>query len=354
MYHRLVGRTLLVSLAVLAHVALGVGRLGSAEMMDRLERFQVLATTRLTLAEVTDPERASEAYREIYALLDDEVVDNLASGGVFAAPAFLQDRLDAFADAWGGASLRIVRLGRLTIGAFQVSEGAGGSSVRVYGTPRGEAQLLAASQREGRPSIHVLPSAGGDPQFLVVWEGLLNGRGTRALRIDLVRQRGDHIGLTWSTAELFPDGLMARDYRVRGSEIRIRYELHYPGWIPGCEPQTEQEDVFRLAADAGAFLRVSRQQHDAWHAALHRSVAGLLHALAAGDQAVLVDLVPDAQLRQRLPARLQWQLACDAPDGTNPAVVSVAAAAEDLRPWALTFRRTGSQWHLTAASPVLQ
>lgn len=346
-------RTSLVSLAILAHGVLVAAPGRATDAPDRLERFRTLAATRLTLAEVTDPERAAEAYREVYALLDDEIVENLASGAIFAAPAFLQYRLDAFAEAWGGASLRIARMGGLTVGAFQVSEGAGSSSVRVYGAPRGEAQLITAMHREGRPSIHGLPPAAGGVQFLVVWEGLLTGRGTRALRLDLVRQRGDQVAVVWSTAELFPDGLMAREYRVRGGQVRIRYELHYPGWIPGCAQQTEQEDVFRLAPEASAFVRVARRQFNAWHLALHRSVAGLLDALAASDPAALAALVPNAPLRQKLPARLERELACDAPDAPNPAMVSVAVSAGDL-PWALMFHRSGGQWRLTAATPVLQ
>jgi hypothetical protein len=34
--------------------------------------------------------------------------------------------------------------------------------------------------------------------------------------------------------------------------------------------------------------------------------------------------------------------------------VSIAATAADRRPWALTFRRSGARWRLTAAAPVLQ
>jgi hypothetical protein len=65
---------------------------------DRLERFRSLATARLAAAQLTD-ETASEAYREIYSLLDDEIVESLSSGGVFASTEFLQDRLDAFTEA---------------------------------------------------------------------------------------------------------------------------------------------------------------------------------------------------------------------------------------------------------------
>ena len=69
---------------------------------DRLERFRELARTRLGLAELVDPENPAEAYRDIYALLDEEIVESLASGGVFASVEFLQDRLDAFGEAWVG------------------------------------------------------------------------------------------------------------------------------------------------------------------------------------------------------------------------------------------------------------
>jgi len=96
--------------------------LGAQNPSDRLDRFRALAAARLSLAELVDAERAAEAYREIYALLDDEVVDSLASGGVFAAPAFLQDRLDGFAEAWGGACLRLHPVGGWPIGTSQLSE----------------------------------------------------------------------------------------------------------------------------------------------------------------------------------------------------------------------------------------
>jgi hypothetical protein len=319
---------------------------------DRLERFRDLARTRLGLAELVDPENPAEAYRDIYALLDEEIVESLASGGVFASLEFLQDRLDAFGEAWGGAHIRLMRIGRVLVGAFKLTDGAAGNSVRVYGRLRDEAALLATMYREGRPALHLLPAGGEGPQFIAAWEGAPSGRGTRELRIDLVRTHDDGVRIAWSTAPLFPDGLYARSYTVRPPDIRVRYELHYPGWTPGCDGQTEQEDVYRVVPGPAIVTRVSRQQHNAWHRDLHVTVSSLFSALAAGDDTALAGVVPDRELRARLPA-LSAEPACDAADSARE-TVSIAATGPERRPWSLTFRRAGARWRLTGASPVLQ
>jgi hypothetical protein len=156
--------------------------------------------------------------------------------------------------------------------------------------------------------------------------------------------------VVWSTASLLGEGLRARSWSVRGADLRIRYELRYPGWAPGCEGQTEVEDVYRLLGPAG-ITRVSRREHDAWHRDLHAAVQRLTEALAARDETALATLVPDRGLRGRLPSALRPEPSCDAREGAE--AVSVAAVA-DRRPWALTFRQAGARWRLTAASPVLQ
>jgi hypothetical protein len=343
----LVVAALLVTLAGTTMPAASRARNGGAA--DRLERFRELASSRLALGDLApDP---AEAYRDIYALLDDEIVESLASGGVFASPEFLQDRLDAFGDAWGGAQFRLTRLGRLVVGAFRLTEGGGGNSVRVYGPLRDEAALLATLYRDGRPSVTPL-TAPGEPQFIATWEGVPSGRGTRPLRVDLVRAEADGVRVTWSTATLFPEGLHARAWIVRGGEVRLRYELHYPGWTPGCDGQTEQEDLYRLAPGQGMLTRVSRLQHNAWHREMHTAVARLFSALAERDEPALAAVVPDAALRARLPALLP-DPACDAADNPRESV-SIAATTADRQPWSLMFRRTGVRWHLAGATPVLQ
>src|SRR5262245_30679886 len=229
------------------------------------------------------------------------MVESLASGGVFASSEFLQDRLDAFGDAWGGAQFRLTRVGRLVVGAFRLTDIGSGNSVRVYGPLRDETALLATLYRDGRPSV--TPIAGpGEPQFLATWEGSASGRGTRPLRVDLVRAYADAVRVTWSTATLFPEGLFARAWLVRAGEVRLRYELHYPGWTPGCEGQTEQEDVYRLAPDGTTFARANRQQFNVWHRDLRQSVSRFFAAIEGGDRGAIATLVPDARLRERLPS----------------------------------------------------
>jgi hypothetical protein len=323
---------------------------GAADRGDRLDRFRELAASRLGLAQL-DVDTPTDAYREIYALLDDEIVESLASGGPFASREFLQDRLDSFAEAWGGATLRVVRAGGLLVGAFVLDERSAANSVRVYGKLGGDSPaLLTAFYREGRPTVHGLPS-GRDGSFVVAWEGSASGWGSRPLRVEVLRREGDGVRVAWSTADLFTDGLHARSWSVRGADVRIRYEVRYPGWTPGCDHQTEQEDVYRVTA--AAVVRIARQEVEGWHRDLHATVARLTSALAAGDQATLMALVPDRALRGRLPATLQPEPACDARDGGPGDGVSVAVVAE-RRPWSLTFRRLGGRWRLTGAAPVLQ
>jgi hypothetical protein len=333
-------------------VLAATGRVVAADRTDRLDRFRELATSRLGLAQIVEVDAPADAFREIYAVLDDEIVDSLASGGPFASVAFLQDRLDTFAEAWGGASLRVVRAGALLIGAFVLDERTAGNSVRVYGRLGADGPaMLGALYREGRPSVSVLPGS-SDGVVVVSWEGAPSGWGTRPLRIDVLRREGDEIRLAWSTADLFAGGLRARSWSVRGAEVRIRYEVRYPGWAPGCEGQTEQEDVYRVAA-AGV-TRAARRPIEPWHRELHATVQRLTSALAERDEGTVTALVPDRGLRGRLPSGLRTEPACDARVGDAGEAISVAAVAEDQRPWALTFRRQAAGWRLTGASPVLQ
>ena len=339
----------LVGLALLGATTLAHARLDAAGPADRLDQFRQLARSH------GSADGSLDTYRDMYALLDEEIVESLGTGGLYASPAFLQDRLDAFGEAWGATTVDVLRVGRLVVGAFQMSDAPGANTVRVYGKLGGEAALLTTLSREGRPTVYPWASGPrGAAQFVTAWEGPASGQGLRPLRLDLIRQEGDGVRVVWSTTDLFPDGLMARAYVVRGDEIRVRYELRYPGWTPGCEGQTESEDLFRASPETGSLVRKSGRPLNGWHRELRATVAELFAALAAKDEASLVRLVPDAQLRRRLPAMLRPEAACDATDGgAEPRTASIAATAGHT-PWALTFQRGGSRWRLAAAAPVLE
>lgn len=340
--------------AVLAASCLGAAASGSAgPVPDRLERFRALVSDRLSTAQIVDATASAEAYREAYAVLDEEIVESLGSGGVFASTAFLQDRLDAFSDAWGGAAVRVVRLGQLTVGVFQLGESANAASVRVYGTLRDEPALLSVLAREGRPTLHPLPAGpNGSVQFLVAWDGAQTARGGRPLRLDVARQRADGVHVVWSTADVYPDGLVARGYALRGNELRVRYELRYPGWVPGCEGQTEQEDLYRFTAPTGTYAKVSQRQFEPWHRELHAAAARLFTAVAAQDRATIAALVPDPRVRERLPAGLTAEPVCDAGSGARSGQVLVGASDAQGAPWTLAFQRDAARWRVTSASRV--
>jgi hypothetical protein len=340
---------------VLALIALSTGLHARVEAttVDRLERFRALVSP-LDPAHAPEP-AAAETLPSIYALLDAEVVESLASGGVFATPAFIRDRLEAFTETWGGVTMRLVGLGRLLVVAYQFSETPLGSSVRVYGGRASEAKVLTVLDGPGWPSIRPLPS--GRPavaQFLVVWEGPLLAHGARTLRVDLVREEGGRARAAWSSAEVFPEGLAARWYTVRGADLTVRYPAGYPGWTPGCDQQTEHEDLYRLAPDGTRFVRVSRRAINAWHRDVHAAADRLFEALAAVDAVALTRLVQDSALRARLPRTLRREPACDAPPG-SAGTVSLAALAESRQPWTVIFRDTGKgNWRLTAAMPTIR
>src|SRR3989442_4539898 len=273
--------------------------------VDRLDRFREVAHAGLTTASV-GAERVHRVDRELYELLDGEIVDSLASGGVFASEAFLQARLDAFNEAGGGAPLRVIKTGGVVVAAVRLADLAGASSVRVYGGGRGVAALLAAIQRDASPTLYPMPAAaGGGAQFAVLWEGPTSGRGTTPVRVDLVRQTGAAVQTVWSPADLFGDDLETWSYALHGSALSLRYELRDAGWVPGCEGQTAQENLYRYVPALGTFALAERRLHQAWHRQFHAAVDRFFEGTRAGDGRSLARLVPDPRVRAPPPARLE-------------------------------------------------
>src|SRR3989475_154182 len=267
LYHSHVDRPsrelLTVALVLAALAGLGGAAVGAAGVPDRLDRSRELALARQARAQ-TGGELTADAYREMYALLDEEIVESLASGGPFASPGFLQERLDAFGDVWGGALLGVVGVDRLVVGAFRLADAPGVSTVRVYGRLRGEAALLATIHREGHPVVYpAAPAPDGAPQFVTAWEGASSGRGTRALRLELARQAGDSVRAGWAPPELVPDaGLRRRP----PPELRAEPACDAPEdgptprtvSVPASEGRTPWELVFRRTADGWRLTRATQ------------------------------------------------------------------------------------------------
>ena len=352
---------LLALVASLLACLLSTGPAGAAESRDRLERFRELAARRLALVEETGGRLDAEVQDEIEALLDAEVLESLRSGGPFASLEFIRDRLEAFADAWGGASLRITSAGAgFLVGRFMLSAKGVGNSIRLYGRSDGVPALIEAWREDGVPEVFPWPSlrAGDTAGFLAAWSEAPTGWGSRPLRLTLWRVRGRTPSATWQSAALYPDGLWASQLAVKGGTVFIHYELRYPGWKPGCDVQSEQEDTYRVEPGTGSLTLVKRQLFNGWHRELQAAVTRLFAALEKRDTRGLTGLVPAAGVRKKLPAGLAAETACDVQNPDTPRVAQVAASApgENGRrvAWTLWWGRSESGWRLSDAAPVLR
>ncbi len=350
-------------LALLTGVALACGVSG-ASAGDRLERFATLGREGLEAAAVADGAERERAVSELYELVDAEVLDNLRSGGPFAASAFIQERLDALVESWGGATLRLVRVGgtagrpSLIVGAYSVAGIEESGSLRVYGGAGREAALVALSTHDGVPEVQAWPPRrDGVLQFAGIWTGAPSGGPVRALRVELWQaSAGGRVARLWSSADLWPAGLWASAWRLTPGQLVVRYELRYPGWKPGCAGQTVQEDTYRQSSSAALAL-ARRRVLDGWHRELGAAADRLFQALRSGQSSALGELVPDRALRGRLPRTLAAEPACDLQSPAAPGTVVVAATEKREGrqiPWALHWSRGPRGWRLIGASPVLE
>ena len=334
-----------------------------AGAQDRLERFRAVAREELAVA--TDAAERERAVSQLYELVDGEVLDSLHGEEPFSSLVFIRDRLDAMMEAWGGATLRVLRIpaagsrGPVTVGLYTLTGVEGSGSVRIYIGTGLAAALAGASTHDGLLDAQVWPS-GPDhaARIFALWSGPLAGQGVRSLRAELWESRDrDRAKPVWTTATQWPEGLWVSDWRTQPGELVIRYQPHYPGWKPGCAGQTEQEEHYRLAASGGLAL-ARRQVSNAWHRELGATADRLFHALAAGDAAALARLVPAPALRARLPRGLVAEPVCEQPPAGPRAEVTMAATelGDGRRvPWTLSWtRQRAAGWQLAAARPVLQ
>jgi|KBSSwiStaDraftv2_1062776.scaffolds.fasta_scaffold31308_2 hypothetical protein len=333
--------------------------------IDRLSRVEELRGV-LSATGETAPAELDAALAMLFSLADDEIIENLAAGEPFASTAFIQERLDAFMAAWGGAGFRVHRLGAaggtgaLTVGVFTLPGPAPRGFVRVYGRRRdGEVTRLAAITHDGTPELHHWAAArDGAPQLLMTWLGAASGSDGRALEIELWRRGGrDGVERRWGSSALFPDGVQALGFAVKGDRVTIRYEAPYAGRKPGCQGQTELVDLYRPDVRRENLVLVRRGIVNGWHRELQAAVGRVLLALETGDSATLGALVPDRALALRLPRTLTREPACDeaAPGTPTSATVAVTEERSGRRvPWSLVWRRARTGWRLTAAMPMLQ
>jgi hypothetical protein len=325
---------------------------------DGLEDFRNLAAR-------LGPTPSEETVSALYRLVDGEIVENLRGGGIFASPDFIQERLEGFNSAWGGARFRVLRLGAegpraLTVALYGLIGLDGPGSVRVFTGIGATAALTRTITHPGAPDAYAWPSArDGSPQLALAWAGAPVAARRYPLRVDVWRAEATGFTRTWSTELAYPDGVRAADWRLGVGEILVRYDLRYPGWKPGCDGQTEQEEVFRQGPDG--IRSVRRQTINAWHRDLSREVTRFFAAVESGDRRALAELVPDASLRARLPGGLVPEPACDVANAETPSSVMVAATQErpehgaaTRSPWSLVWNRQPRGWRLAGAAPVLQ
>jgi hypothetical protein len=326
---------------------------------DRLELFRTLTRDRLGAA--TSAAERERAVSELYEVVDAEVLDSLRGGETFASLVFIRERLEALTEAWGGATLRVLRIpgagGRppLTIGLYTLSGVEGSGSLRLFAGMGATAALAASSTQDGLLDAQAWP-VGSDrvARVLALWSGPPTAHGARPVRAELWETR-ERVQRVWSTAAQWPDGLWATDWRSQPGELIIRYSPPYPGWKPACPGQTEQEDHYRLTP-AGGFALARRQVSNGWHRELGAAADRVFRALAGGDERLLAQLVPAPALRARLPRSLVPEPVCEQAAGPRGVVTVAATELRDGRrvPWALSWTRTPAGWRLHAAAPVLQ
>jgi hypothetical protein len=313
---------------------------------------------------VDAPER-ERAIRDLYEIVDAEVLDSLRGDEPFSSVVFIRERLDALMGTWGGATLRVVRIpaaghrAPVTVGLYSLAGVEGSGSLRLYVGRGPGASLAAASTHDGLLDGQVWP-AGADrgARVLALWSGPPAAHGVRSLHAELWQAREpDRVERAWSTAAEAPGGLQVSEWRTQPGELVVRYQPHYPGWKPGCAQQMEQTDHYRLAADGGLVV-ARRQVTNGWRRDLGAAGEALFRAVASADARAVAQLVPVPAVRARLPAVLVAEPVCEqiGAAGSRGPVTMAATELRDGRrvPWALSWTRSPAGWRLSGARPVLQ
>ena len=179
--------------------------------------------------------------------------------------------------------------------------------------------------------------------------------------VELWRRGGrDGVERGGRSAALFPDGLPAVGFAVKGDEVDASATSRaIRAGSPAATGQTEHEDLYRLGRAARGSGRWSRRQVvNGWHRELQAAVGRLLLALDAGDAATPRALVPDRALARAVAARLDPRAGLRRGRAGHarhrPRSPSPKSASGRRVPWSLVWRRAPTGWRLTAAIPMLQ
>ena len=289
---------------------------------DRLERFRDLARTRLSLAELVDPENPAEAYREIYALLDEEIVESCV-GRRLRVPGSSDRR--GFRRRGGAHSPPARR--RCRRRPFKLTDGAFPQQHPRLWALRDESALRPRCT-EGRPALHAWRPA--DCRSLgAAWVDV-SGRDARP---DRPRATPGGVAPARGHRLAFPRAYAARTPCARPT-FACGTSCATP--VDAGGRQTEQEECTRR--DRGRVTRVPASRHNACTAtARHR---GGLRALAAG-----ADAPSPPSFRTATSARgCGPQRRARRTPLTGPASRCRSPPAGPRGPWSLTFRRAGPRW----------
>ena len=229
-------------------------------------------------------------------------------------------------EAWGGASLRVLRIPGAAepraahVGLLPPHRG-GGRRARCGSTRRDGRRAppsRASSTQDGVPERRC--GRGPGPRRRACSRsgaGPAPRRARGARRCDSScgdgRER-DRVARVWSTADPVSRRAVGLGLAsTQAGELIVRYELRYPGWKPGCDGQTEQEDRYRPAARVGSRWPAARSS-TAGTASSARRPTRFFRALAPRRRARRSrELVPDAALARAAAARASWpEPACDA------------------------------------------
>ncbi len=249
----------------------------------------------------------------------------------------------------------LVRVGRLMVGAFQMSDAPGVNSVRVYGRLGGEAALLTTLSREGRPTR------------LSVGAGARRPRPVRR-RLGRARHGPRHpqpAPRPRPPARRRPPGRLVVDRPVsrRADGARV---LGARQRDPRALRARLSRSRTRAARDRPRPKTCSAPRRRAARSSVARRASSTAGIESFGRR------WPSSSTRWRRVTRRAWRSSCPtstfavgfrpacgptphatrADSAANPQSVSVAATAERT-PWALTFQRGGARWRLVAAGPVL-